>query len=101
MVYINAQMVVAILHAVGNVECPDGTTYQFFRIFMAVEGHGSVGAHTLKLQEVALVAVFRSLEHLTIGRLAVQVAMTQLTVAVIVVEVMGNSDVSSDRIATY
>ena len=85
---------------VGHVECPDGTTHQFFGVLMAVEDDLSISAYTLELQEVATTVTLLGGEHLIIYSLAVQVAVTQLTIAVVVVEVMGEVDLRRNGIAT-
>ena len=60
---------------------------------MAVEGNGGVGAHTFKLQEVALAVLLLSNESPIVSSFPVQIAVAQLAVAVVVVEVVGEGDV--------
>ena len=84
--------VFAILQMVGDVERPDGAPHEFLRIAVAVECDGGKGAHALELEEVALAVVLVGGEHLIIFGLAVQIAVAQLAVAVIVVEVVGQVD---------
>ena len=90
------QFVLSVMQGIGDVKCPDGTTHQFLGILATVEGDGSVGADALKLQEVTLVGALVGVKNLVIYSRAMQVAMTQLTVAVIVVEVVGDVDVCCD-----
>ena len=101
MVYVDLQLVLSVLHAIGNVKGPYGAAHQFLGILMTVEDDGGIGSHTVKLQEVAFAILLLHVEGLVVGRLSVQVAMTQLTVAVVVVEVMRNVDRRRKRIAPY
>ena len=101
MVYVDLQLVLSVLHAIGNVKGPYGAAHQFLGILMTVEDDGGIGSHTVKLQEVAFAILLLHVEGLVVGRLSVQVAMTQLTVAVVVVEVMGNVNRCRHRVAAH
>ncbi len=63
---------------------------------MTVKGDGGVGADAFELKEITLAGVLVGMKDLVIDGAAVQVAMTQLTVAVVVVEVVGDADVCRD-----
>ena len=97
----NAQVVLAVTDGIGDVKRPNGTPYQLAGIFVTIECHGGIGAYALKLQEVALVAFLLAREHLIIDGRAMQIAVAQLAVAVVVVEVVGEGDIGGDSIATY
>ena len=89
MVDVYGQAVVATPQGFCHVERPHRTPHQFTGVGGAVEGHGSVCSHALKLQEIAASRLLLGSEHLIIYSRTMQVAMTQLPVAIIVVEVMG------------
>ena len=89
MVDADAQLVVTVAQGVGHVERPDSAAHQLAGILTTVERDGGVSAHTLKLQEVALAALLLTRERFIIFSRAVQVAVAQLAVAVVVVEVVG------------
>ena len=85
---------------VGDIERPYRAAYQLFGIAVAVERDGGVGADTLELEEVAAPLALVAVECLAIYCRAVEIAMAELAVAVVVVEIMGEVDGCSDKIAT-
>ena len=86
------QGVFASIHGISDVKRKDGTAYQFLRILGVVKGDGSIGAYAFELQEVALALLRLGRKSLLVDSTAVQVAVAQLAVAVVVVEVMRKGD---------
>ena len=82
------QCILTRIHRFRNVKCEYGTSYQFLGILCIVEGDGSISSYTLELQEVSLALLWLSRKGLLIDSTAVQVSMTQLAIAVVVIEVM-------------
>ena len=79
------------LHIVGHIEREDRATHRMATQIVSVERDRSVGADTLKVQEGAFALQGRSLETFLIMGRAVQVAMQQLAIAIIIVPIVGHS----------
>ena len=92
MVNHHVQCILTSIQSLGDVERKDRTTYQFLGILCVVKGDSGVCAHALKLQEIPLAFLRLSNEGLLVNSTAMQVTMTQLAIAIIVVEVMGEVD---------
>ena len=100
MVDVNAQRIVATEQRVGHVERQHGAPHQFAGEGGGVEGDGGVGAHTLQLEKIATAGLLLRGERLLVDSRAMQVTVTQLAIAVVVVEVVWQVDGRSDRVAT-
>ena len=100
MVNHHVQCILVGIQCLSNVERKDRTTYQFLGILCVVKGDSGVCAHALKLQEIPLAFLRLSNEGLLVNSTAMQVTMTQLAIAIIVVEVMGEVDLHRNGIAT-
>ena len=90
MIYADTQGVVTVFQVVSDIQCPDGTPHEFLGILMTVEGDGGIGADAFELEEVATTILLRGGENLVVYGTAVQIAVTQLAIAMIVIEVVGD-----------
>ncbi len=97
----NVERVLAGVEGLRDIEREDGAADEFLGVLCIVERDGGVGADSLKLQEVALAFLGVEGKGLLIDGTAVQVAVAQLAVAVVVVEVVRDVDGCCDGIATY
>ena len=95
------QFVVTSTKDIGDIKCPNRTAYQFLGILMTVEGYGSISTYTFKLEKVTLVFVLVGIKDLIIYCTTVQIAVAQLAVALVIIEVVGNVYVCRDGIAAY
>ena len=84
-------------HIQREHRAPHGMTTQG----LAVERDCGIGADTLKVQESALARERSDLETLLVMRRAVQVAVQELTVAVVVVPIMGHGDRLALRLLAF
>ena len=88
----DGQLVDARFQTIGHIERIDRTAYQFSRICMTIDADCGIGAHTFQLKEVAATCLFLTFDGFGIVGIAVQIAMAQLSVAVIVIEIVGQID---------
>ena len=92
------QSILACIQCLCDIEGKDGAPNQFLGIFGVIEGNGGIGADPLKLQEVALAFLGLGYESLLIDGGAMQVAVSQLAIAVVVVEIVRYIDFCWDGI---
>ena len=101
MVYADLQLVGSVAQMVSDIKCPDGTPHEFLGILMAVQGDDGIGADAFELEEVATSVVLLGGEHLIIYSTSVQIAVTQLAIAIVVVEVVGDVDSGDHGVSAY
>ena len=89
MIDIYLEFVLTMMERICDVERPNGASYEFFWILVTVEGNCGISANAFKLQEIAFALLFFSGEGLLIGGFAMQVTMTKLAIAIVIVEIMG------------
>ena len=101
MVYLYRQLVGSITQGTCHVEGVAGTPYQFFGEVLAVEGHRGIGSYTFKLQEIAFALFLAGSKRFLIAGSAVQVAVLELAIAVIVVQIVGHIHAEGAHLAGY
>ena len=87
MFYLDIQHIITFTKYIRDIERKAGSAYQFLRITLAVHLDRSKGSHTFQLQEVAFSSLFMNGEMLLVGGGTMQVAVLQLAVTVIIVQI--------------
>ncbi|CUQ52507.1 Uncharacterised protein [Segatella copri] len=90
MFYLDIQCIIALTERIRDIEHKAGSAYQFLRITLAVHLDRSKGSHTFQLQEIAFSGLFMNGEMLLVGGGTMQVAVLQLAVTVIIVQIVGH-----------
>ena len=89
MIDVYLEFVLTMMERICDVERPNGASYEFFWILMTVEGNCGISANAFKLQEIAFALLLFSGKGLFIGGFAMQVTMTKLAIAIVIIEIMG------------
>ena len=87
MFYFDIQYIITLTECIRDIERKTGSAYQFLRIALAVHLDRSKGSHTFQLQEVAFSGLFMNGEMLLVGGGTMQIAVLQLAVTVIIVQI--------------
>ena len=82
------QRILACIQGLSDVNSENSASYQFLGILCVVKGDSGVCAHTFKLQEIPFAFLWLSDECFLVYSTAMQITMTQLAIAIVVIEVM-------------
>ena len=91
---LDLEEVFALANRLRHIERQHRATHRMATQRLAVERNGSISTHTLKVQEGSLTGQRTHLETLLVVSRAVQVAVQELTIAVVVVPVVGYGDLN-------
>ena len=92
MIYHDMQRILTCVQSLCDIEGEYCATNQFLRILRIVEGNSGVCAYALKLQEVSFAFLWLGDESLLVDGATMQITVTQLAIAIIVVEVVRDGD---------
>ena len=89
MIDIYLEFVFTMMERICDIKRPNGASYEFFWILVTVEGNSGISANAFKLQEIAFALLFLSGKGLFVSSFAMQITMTKLAIAIVIVEIMG------------
>ena len=92
MIYHDMQRILTCVQSLCDIEGEYCATNQFLGILRIVKGNSGVCAYALKLQEVSFAFLWLGDESLLVDGATMQITVTQLAIAIVVVEVVRDGD---------